>query len=48
MHECHQKGVTVDRECYSPKGGVKGIRKVCQLIQSCDGHGDGVRGRREV
>ena len=24
--------MTVDRECDSPKGGVKDIRKVCQLV----------------
>ena len=28
----------VTRECESPKGGVSGIRKVCQLIDRCDGH----------
>ena len=31
--------MTVDRECDSPKGGVKDIRKVCQLVGRCDGHG---------
>ena len=31
--------MTVDREGYSPKGGVKGIRNVCQLVGRCDGHG---------
>ena len=45
MHDCHQKGVTwawggvaVVRECDSPKGGVKCIRKVCQMMKRCDGH----------
>ena len=33
------KGVTVVRKCDSHQGGVKGIRKVCQLIERCDGHG---------
>ena len=32
MYDCHQGGVTVDRECDSPKGCVKYIRKVCQLV----------------
>ena len=39
MHDRHQRGVTVDRECDSPKGGVKYIRKVCQLVGRCDVHG---------
>ena len=30
---------TVDRECGSPKGGVKCIRKVCQLTWRCGCHG---------
>ena len=28
MHDCHQEGVTVDRECDSHQGGVKGIKEV--------------------
>ena len=44
MHDGHQGGVTVDRECDSPKGGVKYIRNVCQLVGRCDGHrGDVIR-----
>ena len=39
MPDCHQDGMKVDRECDSLKGGVKGIRKVCQLVGRCDGHG---------
>ena len=36
--------MTFDRECDSPKGGVKNIRKVCQLVGRCDGiWGDGSR-----
>ena len=31
--------MTVDRECYSPKGGTKDIKKVCQLVGRCDSHG---------
>ena len=37
MHGCLHEGVTVDRECDSIKGGVKVIRKVCQLVVRCDG-----------
>ena len=36
MHDCHKEGVTVDRECDSPKGGVKGIRMMSQLMGRCD------------
>ena len=25
--------MTVDRECDSPNGGVKAIRKICQLVE---------------
>ena len=38
MHDCHKEGVTVDRECDSPKGGVKGIRMMGQLMGRCDCH----------
>ena len=31
-------GVTVVRKCDSHQGGVKGIRKVCQLIKRYDYH----------
>ena len=55
MHACHQDGVTlalggltVVRECDSPKGGVKGIRKLCQLVVRYDGHGGCVRRLRKV
>ena len=30
--------MTVIRKYYSHQGGVKGIRKVCQLMKRCDGH----------
>ena len=33
--------MTVDRECDSPKGVVEDIRKACQLVGRCDGHGHG-------
>ena len=34
--------MTVDRECDRPEGGVNDIRKVCQLMGRCDGHGGDV------
>ena len=43
MHDCHQGAVTVDRECASPKGGVKNIKSVCQLVVRCDGRLGDVR-----
>ena len=30
--------MTVVRKCDSHQGGVKCIRKVCQLMKRCDGH----------
>ena len=36
--------MTVVRKCDSHQGGVKGIRKVCQLIERCDGHVGDVKG----
>ena len=30
--------MTVDKECDSPREGVKGITEVCQLMGRCDGH----------
>ena len=35
--------MTVDRKCDSPERGVKGIRKVCQLTETCDANEGGVR-----
>ena len=32
-------GVTVVRKCAISKRGVASIRKVCQLVERCDGHG---------
>ena len=40
--------MTVNRECGSPEGDVKGIRKVCQLVGRCDDHGGDVRRLGEV
>ena len=36
------------RKCDSHQGGVKGIKKVCQLMERWDGHGGGVKGCGEV
>ena len=36
-------GETVVRTCGSFKGGVSSIRKVCQLMERCDGHRADVR-----
>ena len=35
--------MTDDMQCDSHKGGVKGIRKVSQLTERCDGYEGGVR-----
>ena len=40
--------MTVVRKCDSLQGSVKGIRKVCQLMERCDGHVGGVKGFGEV
>ena len=48
MHDCHQEGVTVDRDRDSPKRGVNGIRKLCQLVGRYDGHGGDVSRLGEV
>ena len=32
------EGETVDRKCDSHQRDVKGIRKVCQLTEKCDGY----------
>ena len=36
--------MTVVRKCGSSKGGVTSIRKVCKLMERCDGHLGGVKG----
>ena len=48
MYDCHQEGVTVDRECDIHQGGVKGIKEVCQLVERCDGHAGDVRSLEEL
>ena len=46
--DCHQEGVTVDRKCDSHQRDVKGIRKMCQLTERCNGYRGGVRRCGEV
>ena len=33
------EGVITFRRCKNHQGRVKGIRKACQLMERCDGHG---------
>ena len=40
--------MSVVRKCDSHQGGVKGVRKVSQLMERCDGHVRGVKGCGEV
>ena len=40
--------MTVVRKCDSHQGGVKGIKKVCQLMGRCNSHGGDVKVLREV
>ena len=42
------RGASLDRQCNSHQGGVKGINNECQLMERCDGHGGGVRWWRGV
>ena len=40
--------MTVVRKCDSYQRGVKGTRKVCQLMERCNSHGGDVKVLREV
>ena len=40
--------MTVVRKCDSHQGGVKGIRKVWQLMERCGGYGGDVKVHGEV
>ena len=42
------EGLTTFRRCDSPQGGVKDVRKVCQLMEKCDGHREDVKVLGEV
>ena len=42
------EGVITFRRCENHHGVVKGIRKVCQLMERCDGHGGDVNVLGEV
>ena len=33
------EGMVIFKRCDSQQGGVKDVRKMCQLMESCDGHG---------
>ena len=48
MEDCHQEGVTEDRNCDGPKRGVKGITEVSHLAERCDDDEGGVRRCWEV
>ena len=37
------EGETVNRKCDSHQRDVKGIRKLCQLVEKCDGYERGVK-----
>ena len=37
------EGVITFKGCDILQGGVKGVRKVCQLMERCDPHGRSVR-----
>ena len=36
------------RRCDSPQGGGKDVKKVCQLMERCDGHGGDLKVLGEV
>ena len=40
--------MTVVRKCDSHHGVMKGIRKMCQLMERWDGHGEDVKMLKEV
>ena len=40
--------MTAVRKCYSYQGDVKGIRKMCQLMERCYGHWGDVKVLGEV
>ena len=42
------EGVVTLRRCDSPQGGVKDVRKVCQLMERCNGHVRGGKGCGKV
>ena len=42
------EGVITFRRCDSSQGGVKDVRKVCQLMERCDSHGRSVQDLGEV
>ena len=42
------EGVITFKRCDSPQGGVKDVRKTCQLMERCDAHGRSVQEFGEV
>ena len=40
--------VTLVRRFGNHQGGVKGVKKVCQLMEGCDGHGGDIKVLGEV
>ena len=42
------KGVITLRRYATPQESVKDVRKVCQMMESCDGHGGDVKVLGEV
>ena len=42
------EGVMTFRRCDTPQGGVKDVRKVCQMMERCNGHGGDVNVLGEV
>ena len=41
-------GVITFRRCDTPHGGLKDVRKVCQVMERCDGYGGDVKVLGEV
>ena len=37
------EGVITFSRCDTPQGGVNDLRKVCQMMERCDGHGGDVK-----
>ena len=37
------EGVIPFKRCDTPQGGVKDVRKICQVMERCGGHGGDVK-----
>ena len=42
------EGLITFRRCDTPQGGVKDVRKVCQVMARCESHGEDVQVLGEV